>query len=285
MKNNKVSYEYLWDTNSGQDGTIYGDYLFRFDHKGICNVYSISEKSKISSFVLDRCDVLMPHSNAVCFGNEFWEAEDEFPLLYSNIYNNYAKEDDRLEGVLCVYRLTRDGNAFATKLVQVIRIGFVENLEYWKSLEEKGDIRPYGNFVVDKENSLLCAFVMRDREQVTRYFTFTLPKVSEGIYCEKYGVNVVTLELSDIRTQFDCEYSLFIQGACCRDGKIYSVEGFSSETRPAKLQVIDLIKEEQISSVDLRGIGLEIEPEFIEFAGDLLYYGDGTGRMFCLTFV
>ena len=82
----------------GQDGAIYGTELFRFDHTGACNVYKTedlkrgdaSELRPLATFRLDRSDVIAPHSNAVCFGREFYERDDEYPLLYSNVYNNYA---------------------------------------------------------------------------------------------------------------------------------------------------------------------------------------------------
>ena len=90
MKINKFS-----SIRGGQDGAIYGDYLFRFDHTGLCRVYDMNQVIApagdeaipcISEFTLDRADKIAPHSNAVVFGNEYYAEGDEFPLLYSNIY-------------------------------------------------------------------------------------------------------------------------------------------------------------------------------------------------------
>ena len=279
-----MNYKYLFDTVVGQDGAIYGGYLIRFGSKGNGKVFSMEDHRLISEFTLDRIDLLMPHSNAVCFGTEFYQEGDEFPLLYSNIYNNYSKAEDRLEGVCCVYRLMRSGTVFSTKLVQVIRIGFTEDLTLWKSLEDRGDIRPYGNFVVDTDKNQYCAFCMRDKEQVTRYFTFQLPTSNDGVYDEKYGVKVVTLQKEDILKWFDCEYSRFMQGACYYQGKIYSVEGFSAkgENKP-KLQVVDLEQEKAVG-YDICSMGLEIEPEFIEAYEDRIYYSDATGKVYLFEF-
>ena len=66
--------------SGGQDGAIYGDELFRFNTKGDCTVYNISdviskkdgEVQPIAAFKLDRTETLAPHSNAVCFGCEFY---------------------------------------------------------------------------------------------------------------------------------------------------------------------------------------------------------------------
>jgi len=74
----------------GQDGAVWGDFLFRFDHKGHCHVYDLTGEDipKVGSFRLDRWETLCPHSNSVSFGADYWTEGDEFPLLYSNIYNN-----------------------------------------------------------------------------------------------------------------------------------------------------------------------------------------------------
>lgn len=286
-----MTYKVLWDFENagGQDGTICNDYLFRFDPHGFCKVYSMKEQKKIASFTLDQIDVLMPHSNAVCFGTEYYEDKDPFPLLYTNIYNNYGHAEDRLEGVCCVYRIFQNGDSFDSKLVQVIRIGFTENLDCWKSMDNNGDVRPYGNFLVDTDHNRLLAFTMRDAAKTTRYFTFALPKASDGIYSELYHANVVTLTIEDVREQFDCDYSYFIQGACYHDNKIYSVEGFtvndpSHKKNPPRLQVIDLTGKTQCADIDLYGLGLHIEPEFIAFYQGTFYYGDGTNHLYQFNF-
>ena len=106
----------------GQDGAIWDNYLFRFEKNGNAHVYDLSgigsetatPLPQIAAFRLDRADEIVPHSNAVMFGTEYYAPGDEFPLLYSNIYNNYAKSKDRLTGVCCVYRLQREGLTFST---------------------------------------------------------------------------------------------------------------------------------------------------------------------------
>ena len=124
----------------GQDGAIFGDELFRFDHKGNGKVYNlrdlnpqeVCDLTPTATFVLDRADVLVPHANAVCFGTERYEPGDFYPLLYSNIYNNYAKTENPYIGVCCVYRLQKTADGFVTTLVQLIEIGFCEDATLWR---------------------------------------------------------------------------------------------------------------------------------------------------------
>lgn len=265
-----------------QDGAIFGGYLFSFNHKGACSVYEIAYLSQLkdeeaeafSEFVLDKNDLIVPHSNSVAFGSEYYDDEDEFPLLYTNIYNNYTE----LKGVTLVYRLQRDGKKFTSTLVQMIEIGFVENENLWKS---ENDVRPYGNCAIDRENGIYYAFVMRNGAQSTRYFAFDLPKVTCGELHEKYGVKRVVLEETDIKEYFDCDFHRYVQGACLKDGKIYSLEGFTDRPdAPPVIRIIDTIKKEQIFYKEFKDLGTNIEPELIDFDGENCYYSDHFGNLY-----
>ncbi len=290
MKRNLWDIEMIAKIEQGrQDGAILNGYLFSFNHNGRCVVYETKQFQNLerstakvfSEFVLDRCEGITPHSNSVAFGNEFFSADDEFPLLYTNIYNNYANSDCNMKGVCLVYRLQRNGSNFFSTLVQIIEIGFTEDENYWKSSKE--DVRPYGNFTIDRENGIFYAFTMRDSYNTTRYFAFDLPKVETGAMCEKYNVKKVTLNISDIRDFFDCEYQNFVQGACCHDGKIYSLEGFSDDvSNPPAMRIIDTRLKKELALINFSDFGLNDEPEMIEFENDICYYADHNGNVYNL---
>ncbi len=286
--------QYITKIKDGrQDGAINGGYLFSFDHKGVCTVYEIKSlehteggtAEPFAEFILDKEDIIVPHSNSVMFGNEYYDEKDEFPLLYTNIYNNYAGCDDKLKGVCLVYRIQRNDRNFKSDLVQIIRIGFTEDESLWKSSGKKEDVRPYGNFAIDKDRGLLYAFTMRDNTNTTRYFSFNLPKVTDGEICEKYNVKQVILNASDIREYFDCDYHHYVQGACCHDGKIYSLEGFTnSPENPPVIRVIDTKLKKEILFKEFADFGTNIEPEMIDFENDVCYYITHSGDVYKLFF-
>lgn len=276
-----------------QDGAIWGDYVFRFNADGQCRVFdarpldTAAEDAPVdlpllASFAVNPAEPLVPHFNAVVFGTEYYADGDEFPLLYANIYNNYAKAEDRLEGTCCVYRLARKNLQFSMQLVQVIRIGFTKET-LWISEGDKPDVRPYGNFVIDRDKNLLHAFTMRDAEHKTRYFTFHLPKRTEGELCEAWGVPVATLGKEDILRWFDTDYHLFIQGACCHGGLVYSSEGFNKDVPPS-LRVIDPAAGVQLHAVNLVDLGYDVEAEWIDFRNGVCYYSDAWGNIFTADF-
>ena len=277
--------------SGGQDGAIYNGILFRFDHLGngtatyLKDVQEDGETAPFATFALDKRELITPHSNAVFFGTEFFEEGDEFPLLYSNIYNNYSGKEEPLIGVCLVYRLMRDGDSFKTTLVQMIEIGFKENAELWRATAEAHGPRPYGNFLIDKKTSTFYAYVMRTKESGTRYFKFRIPSTTEGNTDPLYGIKRFVLQESDILDSFDVPHHFYMQGGIAHEGKIYSTEGFafSEENRPV-IRVIDLEKQTQTDHADLMKMGYNEEPEMIDFSDGICYYSDAHGTFYRVDF-
>ena len=275
----------------GQDGAIFGDKLFRFDTRGGCSVYDLTgldfsgdevrELSPEASFSLDKSDIIAPHSNSVAFGCEYYDEGDEYPLLYTNIYNNYKNCEDELVGVCCVYRIVKDGESYCSTLVQLIEIGFTDERGLWRSTGDVLDKRPFGNFVIDRESGKYYAFVMRDGDGVTSYFTFELPRLPEGVPDEKYGVPRVVLGKEDLLNSFDAPYHNFIQGAAAVGDRVYSVEGFHEGIHPA-LRVIDVKDERELLHFDFFEAGYIHEAELVDFYHGHLIYSDNKGNLFLL---
>lgn len=272
----------------GQDGAIFGSELFRLDHQGNCSVFDLEELQKcdtaqinsIATFELDKTDIIVPHSNSVCFGCDFYQKDDDYPLLYTNVYNNYASEDDRLLGVCCVYRIQRNGNSFKSELVQMIRISFCEDATLWKACEDAHGVRPYGNFVIDIENHALYAFVMKNEDKGSAYFKFDLPDVGSGDLNERFNVKQVVLGKDDIKEYFIGDYHHYMQGAIMHKGKIYSTEGFenSQKNRPA-IRIMDVSSKAE-AYFDLLEMGITNEPEFIDFYNGDCLYSDAPGNLY-----
>lgn len=240
-KRTNFNNEILGHVGAWQEGAILDNKVFLFGAKGNGTVYDLTSMNKVCDIMLDNLEAIKPHGNSVCFGSTYYDKNDKYPLLYVNIYNNYADKEDRMEGTCCVYRLSEEADGFITKLVQVIRIGFIDDLTLWKSLPDKGDLRPFGNFVVDTDKNQLYAFVMRDLNKTTRFFRFDIPSLNEGTFNKDYSCNVVTLNKEDLKDTFDTEYFYSLQGCDYGGGKIFSVEGFNSgSTDEPALRIVDL---------------------------------------------
>ena len=281
----QLSFTPLGTYCNGQDGAIWGGNLFRFDAKGNCHVFDLQTLAPVAEFTLDKAQIIAPHSNAVSFSNQYYADGDEYPILYTNIYNNYSSAPDRLEGVCCAYRILPVDGGFTSQLVQVLRVDFVHDSQLWCS-ENKKDVRPYGNFAVDAAAGKLHAFVMRDEANRTRFFRFALPDVRDGQWNDTWGVPVVHLTADQIEEQFDECYVNYVQGACCHNGIVYSVEGFDLPNdcaRPA-IHIFDTNAKKLVLEADLEHLGLTREPEFIAVFDGKVYYSDCTNCLFQIRF-
>ena len=177
------------------------------------------------------------------FGTEKVDSNDNYPLLYVNAYNN----DGLPKGACYVYRLL---NNMTTSLEQTILIDFTED-PIWAG--DGSSVRPYGNFIVDTDNNKLYAYVMIDSLNVTRFFKFNLPELSDG--------SVIHLTTSDIEDYFDIAWMYYMQGVTYYNGKVYASCGFTSAD--CKLYVIDLLYKKVTSVLPLGGFIDEPEGVFV----------------------
>ena len=282
MKFNKVA-----NIATAQDGAIWRGELFRFDASGNGKVYDVAslngESAPKAEFRLDKAELVCPHSNAVCFGTKYYDEGDEYPLLYANVYNNYAKSEDKLIGVTCVCRIERDADGFKSTLVQLIEIGFTEDVELWRATPEAHGVRPYGNFLVDPDDGSFWAYTMVNEERGTKYFRFKTPEVCDGELDKRFGVRRAVLNKEDILDSFDGAYARFIQGGVIHAGKLYSVEGFISEPNLPTMRIVDLkAKTEEV--YNLTELGITEEPELIDFADGVCYFSDWHGTVYTVSF-
>ncbi len=246
-----------------QDGAVYGNYYFRYFHIGKFAMFDLTSSSFVCEIPITNLGEVVPHGNAVCFGNEFYAETDEFPLLYINAY-----QGDLPRGTCYAIRIQRVDGTLTAEIVQTISLDFTDN-ELWYC---SGEARPYGNFVIDTDNSLLYAFVPRTSERVYRFFRFTLPKLSDG--------ETVTLSTADILKNFDVAQVVpptngvsIPQGACYHNGKAYVLDGGTDNTCRKCIFIVNLFSEKTESVIDYRSIGGEGEPEDINIVNGRMLTG------------
>ena len=216
------------------------------------------------------------HISLIAYNNEMPTYESKYSgtvlHIYSNVYNNYASQSDKHIGECCVYDVHGTADVWGNSLIQVLKVGFIDDLNYWPGASEP---RPYGNFLVDHENGCLYVYVMYSSKKLTYWYKFDLPDVSDGVWDEAYGCYVKTLEISDVLDQWMTPLQNYIQGGCVHDGLIWSTEGFTatSGTNLARMRIIDPVKKSQIAVFNFYADGDPVEPEFIDFYDGKCYYG------------
>ena len=270
--NSNCSLELIKQANLGysffQDGCIYGNYLFAFLKDGTCYIFDAETFSLIDLTYLPSYNGMTPHSNSVSFA-EKTNDDEEFPLLYSNIYNNYPSYLESY-GVCCVYKISRDDRHFSFSLVQVIKVSFVDDYNLW--YDNSDNESPFGNFVVC--DNKLIVFVNLFGSLKTRFFVFELPEYVAG-----NGINYICLAIDDIVSIYDFPLFRYIQGCTYKDGFLFSLEGLGEQNSPGYLRIIDFYKPNLYTFPLFESIG-ESEPELICFYKDTMLIIDYFGNSF-----
>lgn len=195
------------------------------------------------------------------------------PRYYSNCYS----DRDYNKGTLCVYDFYLNNGEYSHKMVQLIRIDFIED-ELWTSIGgSANDTRPYGNFVVDEKNGYLYAIAMKTADNLTRFFKFKLPLMTEGVYDSSFDCNVVTLSQDDIIEYWDSEYCYSIQGCTFYQNQIFVTEGFDAtdaRQEMPRIRIFDVNFKKQVAVFDIYEHGLTLEPEVIFWNKGQCYYAN-----------
>ena len=84
---------------SAQDCAFYKGLMYSSSNKGIVSVIEPKNWQVIATYEHDKIDLLKPHANSVSIVET-----SGVPYMYSNIYNNYANEENKHIGECCVYR-------------------------------------------------------------------------------------------------------------------------------------------------------------------------------------
>ena len=112
----------LTGSSGSQGGDCWGDYFFQFwSNNRLVRVFDLSRKEMVQTIYIpesQRGFISDCHCNVVCFGTEYYDPEDPFPLIY--VSTGYTSEDG-YAGALA-YRITQDQGKFSITLVQTIKL-------------------------------------------------------------------------------------------------------------------------------------------------------------------
>ena len=203
---------------STQAGTNYGNYFFQFfDEKFGCNIYDLEHKTFIQSTTVT--DASTWHNNSASFGSEFYDENDEFPVVY------LGEIDDNC---VVVARIVNDNGVYSLLNVQKISWNTAITLpEACIDIAHNRLIRigyTESGFVESPTNKIVVT-------------VFNLPSLSAGD---------IVLNDTDAIESFELPFKSSFQGCFYHNDKIYIAFG-SSET--ATLRVIDMSAKQFVTEV------------------------------------
>lgn len=265
-----------------QGFAISGKYAFVLFHGGLCAVYGLEKKLKVpvGVFRLASYNIGTPdwryinHANQAMFSNTFFEAGDEFPLLFVTTGNSGEADDDGFIGRCAVERIRHTENGFSSELVQTIIYNNkgIESIRFespcWGWPASFTDGKFYYIFSARYRTTKACKeFADRNAYIITK---FRLPDISD---------KKVILMPSDILDQFTAPFNIgFTQGGTLKNGKIYYLFGAGNNDYPNAMRIYDLERHEERGNLDLsEAIMGNEEPECCAFYGERLLFNTNTG--------
>lgn len=221
-----------------QGGDCWGDYLFQFvANNSMVRIYDLSLKTLVQTLTIpasQRGFVSNCHSNTVCFGTEYYDSEDLFPLIY--VSTGYAANG--YTGAL-VYRITQHNGIFFITLVQTLK--FPVEKSSWTE------------FVPGNEFAYLCYTSERIIYKVK------MPKLKDGDIIIDREDAIETYQFSP---QPNWMASSRNQDRIFHQGKILVISGVPPG-EASVLFVLNLETRERERIIDLKKSGLTSEPESI----------------------
>jgi len=240
---------------ANQSAAVYNDYLFIVPiFRWKIYMYSLKEKDLLCSCEMTAMTELgasggdIYHCNQTCFGSDYYDANDPFPLLY---ISQRARSDKRCFTEvfrIIANRSNQDSefSSFKLELVQTI---------YFPPMSESNSMGNV-NTVIDRESKLLYTY-SRNRQYDTNYrqckiSCFSIPDIYKS---------EVYLEDTDIINSYMLNISAYyMQGACIEGHNLYIARG-STSVGYIDVNIIDLNTRKNVKQLDLLGKGYTWEPE------------------------
>ena len=233
-----------------QGGDSWGDYFFQFvAGNSAVRVYDLATKTLVQTIKITsslKGFVSNCHCNTVCFGTEYYDADDFFPLIY--VSTGYASGG--YTGVL-VYRITQHNGTFFITLVQTIK--FPVDNSSWTEFVPAGDF----------------AYLCYTSERVI--FKVPMPKLKDGNHIIS---REDALEIYQFSPQPDWMSTSRNQDRLFHQGKILFVSGVPPG-EASVFVVLNLETRERERIIDFKKNGLTSEPESI-----FIWQGD-----ICIAFI
>lgn len=256
MNGNYACSLYANNCFENQSTAVYKNYLFLVpNYREIIYIYSIKNKELLYSYTMEAMKELngsgsiLYHCNNTCFGTDYYDVNDFFPLLY---ISQRARSDKRC--FTEVFRIVANKSSkdsefssFKLELVQTI---------YFPPMSKSNSMGNV-NTVIDRENKLLYTYSRNNSQNDTNYrqckiSCFSIPDIHQS---------EVYLEDTDIRNSYMLNISaLYMQGACIEGDYLYIARG-SKNVGYIDINIIDLNTQKIVKQLDLLSKGYRWEPE------------------------
>ena len=224
---------------SSQGMAIWGRYAFLMHDKGQCVVVDMRREKYVSTFIMEGNT---GHCNNASFGNEYYNRQSRFPLLYVT--------ECRGDRVCYVNDISLEGS----QLVQTI-------------IYDGQEIIGPSDWVVDRKQDKIYLYCTVGKMRMLK--AFRLPRLSDS---DKNGE--VHLRPEDSLASIPLGAIAIPQGSLIKGRYAYLPDGLPSRER--RLHIVDIISCQKVANFDFNHI--PYEPEGVASKGRKLYLSFHTPR-------
>lgn len=247
---------YSANSFSNQSAAAFNDYLFLVPkYRGIIYLYSLKEKKFLCACTMKAMKEVngsgndVYHCNQTCFGTDYYDIDDPFPLLY---ISQRARSDKRC--FTEVFRITAEKSAqdneyssFKLELVQTI---------YYPPMTEANSLGNV-NTVIDRDNSLLYTYSRNNTKEDANYrqckiTCFAIPDIRQ---------KEVYLEDIDIKKSFMLDISAYFMQGACIEGDYLCIARGATSVGYIDVNIVNLKTQKMVRQLDLLHNGYRWEPE------------------------
>jgi hypothetical protein len=243
-------------SNNGVHGaTIFGDYLFHFSSSGYVEVYNFSTGTYLAKVNLPSHSTALDHYDTVCFGNQRYDYNDEFPLIYASGTMINATLGDTATPYIKCFRIIHENDSWEFTLVQTINLPSADVIgSYPDALIDNSDgsmwVMGWDYSTKSPENINKCIFTK-----------FQVPLFSEGNVTIDYDSMITQVIVTGLhQTQ---------QGLQFYNNQVYVPYGIKSSGQQG-IDVVDLQLQKVVTNIDLINTPI-LEPEAAVIYNGSLY--------------
>lgn len=199
----------------GQGAANYGKYYIVGNTNGAkFDVFDLETKTKLGVITVPAPSIGNTHSNTIAFSNKFYEAGDEFPIMYN--CSGYGTGNNPTTFAVYGYRIINNNGEFTATLVHTI------------TLTGTGG---WTEFVIDNENN--TAWIKLESSTLGYvWYKVPMPALSNGD---------ITIDLDSLTPEFKVpSYLGSAQGHLFYKGKIYYTADSLTDSNIHRLYVLDV---------------------------------------------
>ena len=264
------------NSQKGQSGAVYGDYLFIVADKlaKVC-MYNLRTQKSIcictltphTETVSSTSTSVLYHCNQSTFGTVKYDESDPFPLLYVSQRAPKSTGKCFVNVLRLVPKLNSAGTEYTSLTVEEVQTIYLPEATTANALGN-------ANFTIDPQTGYFYTYSRNNSSSASNYLNCRITKFTPKTDLSKKEIYMSAGDILESYEIFDAAGKNIsaenMQGGFICNSKLYIAQGYAS-CKFINIRVVDLSQKKMVSDVDLLSDGFTEEPEaFFMYGGYIM---------------